>query len=743
MTAVFSIAILSSAFLLFLIEPLVAKMLLPYYGGAPAVWNTCMIFFQAMLLLGYCYSHLLSKKIGLRAQVIVHLVISILPLVFLPIGFDESAAPPSDAEPAYWLLWVLTLNVGLPFFALASVSPILQKWFSGLNHRLSDDPYFLYAASNAGSFLALLSYPLVCERLWTSQELSGLWRYGYLVSVVLIFLCSLVAYQRRAAVSAVPRVALDGAAAGAGAPLSFRTALFWVFAAFVPSALMLAVTNHITTNVAAVPLLWVLPLCLYLLTFVMSFARKPPVSLEKVRRLLPFVVLPCMLLLFISIKLELLMVPVHLALFLVVALACHGELADKRPAKERLTDYYLLISLGGALGGIFVAIVSPMVFKTIVEYPVSLFLALIVMTRFEINRMAKGGTAGDIIAPAALAVGLVLVVAASRWVDIENGSLIQVLVIFVPSALIVFSFRERPWRFALAYGVVLAALWFTIKAGDENRIYQGRNFFGAKHISENPEKKVRYLYHGTTLHGAQYIEESRQTEPLTYFTRKGPLGDVFEVLYRQGYDLRIGVIGLGAGTIASYVRKGSRITFYEIDGDILELAGNGRYFSYLDRMEGDGEIVIGDGRLKLKETADKTYDAIIVDAFSSDAIPVHLLTQEAFALYKSKTKDDGTLVFHISNRFLDLRPVLAGNADHLGLECMEKFDRVSTSGDDPLRHASHYAVLSPEGSAAKQFLTQERGWGLLGPDRRTTLWTDRYSNILGLLKLKDAFGRRP
>jgi hypothetical protein len=734
MVILFSISIFTGAFLLFLVQPLMAKMLLPYYGGAPAVWNTCMVFSQVMLLLGYACSHLLTKRFKSHFQFLIYFIILLSPLLVLPIDFDESAIPPAGHQTVFWLLRSLLFKVGLPFFVVASISPLLQRWFSYSDHPQSEDPYFLYSASNAGSLLSLISYPVLFEVLWDSTALSRLWRDGYIFLIILIFLCIIALGRCR-----VFRGHLSDAKQGSqidpiAAPLSLKMVSFWVFASFAPSALMLSVTNHITTNLAAVPLLWVLPLSLYLLTFILAFARRQILPQRWVLRVLPFFILPIVPVVFISSKAELFLIPCHLIMFFILALACHTELAQSRPPKSRLTEFYLLMSVGGALGGVFVAIISPMLFSSIIEYPISLFLTLVVLTRFSIDSKENGKRIWDVISPIVLALAIVLFLTVSRVLGLKDGSIIQLLLVFGPTALIVFSFKERPWRYALAYGVLLIAVSVIARAGDDSQVYAGRNFFGTKHIVENEQRTIRYLRHGTTLHGAQYVDTTRKREPLSYYHRKGPIGEVFTALYKTKENLNVAVVGLGVGTIASYIREGSKITFFEIDSAVKDIAEDKRHFNFLSTISGKFEIIVGDGRLQLSKATDGIYDLIILDAFSSDSIPVHLLTSEAVALYKSKIKASGILVFHISNRFINLKPVLAKHAEAFGMKAVSKYDQNLSTESEKDRLPSDYGVMGTNDSKVIDRLQENGGWKDLAVDPTVAPWTDKYSNIIDVLK---------
>jgi len=392
------------------------------------------------------------------------------------------------------------------------------------------------------------------------------------------------------------------------------------------------------------------------------------------------------------------------------------------------------MSLGGALGGVFVAIISPLLFSSIIEYPISLFLILVVLTRFSVDPKGSGKRKWDVVGPIVLALAILFFLIASRAFGLKDGSILQLILVFGPSAIVVFSFKERPWRFAFAYGVLLIAVSVVASAGNDSQLYAGRNFFGIKHVAENEQKTIRYLRHGTTLHGAQYIDATMHGEPLSYYHRKGPVGEVFKALYETKEKLNVAVIGLGVGTIASYIGEGSKITFFEIDSAVKDIAEDKRYFNFLTTVSGELKIIVGDGRLQLSKTADGTYDVIILDAFSSDSIPVHLLTSEAIALYKSKIRESGILVFHISNRFIDLKPVLAKHANTFRMTAVSKYDQKPLEESETDRLPSDYGVMGASDSEAIGRLQKNGGWKELAVDPTVASWTDKYSNIINVLK---------
>jgi hypothetical protein len=696
----FATAIFAGATLLFLVQPMVARMVLPLFGGSQAVWTTSMLFFQAVLLVGYGYAHASTRLLGPSRQPIVHAFVLVLAVAALPIG-RGLAPPPSDASPSLWLLGVLAVTVGAPFFVVTTASPLLQRWLVTSGHTAGRDPYFLYAAGNAGSLLALLAYPFLVEPLLTLHQQARLWSIGYVAFVLLCFGCLVVA--RRGGALA------QSASARASVPsLAWRTRARWVATALVPSSLMLGVTTYISTDVASFPLLWVLPLAVYLLTFVVAFARRPLVTSAAAARILPLPIalVFAQLLGAVSLPLPVTLLLQLLVLFLVGALA-HGRLAEERPVPERLTEFYFLLSIGGVLGGALNALVAPLVFDSVLEYPLVLVFAL-ALRRGSRGRMVDlipvltvlvGGLAGLAIVHSDLAVRAVFV-----------GVVLAILAIGV----------RHPLRLTLSFACLTLLL-----AAASGGVHTERTFFGVLRVTEKDGE--RKLFHGTTLHGVERFAGPLAGEPLTYYARRGPLGDVFAAYPR--FD-RVDAIGLGVGTLAAYGRPGERLTFYELDPAVARIAGDPRFFTYLRDSRADVKIVLGDGRRMIAHVPDGTSDLVIVDAFSSDAVPVHLLTREALELYLRKLRPGGLIAFHVTNRHLDLAPVVARAARALGLAAVERTD--PAEGAHGTRTRSHWIVLARSPDRLEPLL-ERSGWRIPKVSGGR-VWTDDYSNVLSVVK---------
>jgi predicted methyltransferase len=662
----FGSALFLSALLLFAVQPMFTKMVLPMLGGSPGVWNTAMLFFQTVLLAGYAYAHLSSRMIGLRPQVILHLFVMGAAFGALPIAVAAGWTPPPGDAPVYWLIGLFAVSVGLPFFAVSANAPLLQKWFAHTGHHSSDDPYFLYGASNLGSILALLAYPVVIEPVLRLQEQSLWWMVGFGFLIVAIAFCGGALWRYRgadqsdaAAVATKPPLAAE--------PVTWRRRLHWLVLAFAPSSLLLGVTAHITTDVASVPLLWVIPLALYLLTFVIVFARRPWLRQAWMVKAQPFVVIPITFLFWWNLRIPLLFVSLHLLVFFVTAMVCHGELVRRRPAADRLTEFYLWISFGGMLGGVFNVIIAPLVFNSIHEFPIALILAC--MLRPVLGDDGASMWRRDILFPFVLFAVFIIppLFFDFRLVDLRLGEagMYGAVFFFVPLGVMAYSFRLRPLRFGLGIAAILVVTALTTT--EDTVIARERSFFGVHKVQVSKSGAFNVLMHGTTVHGAQSTDPAKWQDPLTYFQTAGPIGQLFDALAAARNIETVGVLGLGAGTIVCYRRPGQSWTYFEIDPVVERLARDTRYFRYLAACGGDTKVVLGDGRLSLEKITDGHFDLLIMDAFSSDSVPIHLITREALALYMRTLKANGVLVFNISNRNMDFSRVLGNLARDAGL----------------------------------------------------------------------------
>ncbi len=721
LAALFTVTAMLGASLLFAVEPLVAKLLLPDYGGSATVWSTSSLFFQIVLLMAYLYAHWSTKLLGPRWQPRVHFLVLCIPLLALPLALPGHAGP-GESHPIWWLLRALVLCVGLPFAVLATTGPLLQRWFSWTDHPRAHDPYFLFAGSNLGSFAGLLAYPLVIEPHLTLGEQRAWWSAGCLAFLLLTGVCGIAALRgSRAAVvpSDIPRETPSSP------PVRGRRIAVWLALAFLPSTLMLGVTAHLSTDVAAIPLLWVVPLAIYLATFVAAFARQTRKPCVWAVRVAVALAVPAALLavapgtapVSVSIVLD-------LALLWFVGYAAHARLAADRPEPTRLTQFYVVISIGGALGGLLNGLVAPLVFDRVLEYQLDLLLIPLlllglvaqptrrVLARFPAPaaRVLEGG--GVLFA---MAVCLAIVVTI-----VDQGAVtLAAAVVAVSLAGWLMSHRLNALLIAL---VAVAIVGSTVQG--RGVIERERSFYGSYRVASSDG--VHTLVHGTTVHGTQFLDPDKSAVPTSYYSRKGPLGDVFQRLDDR-FD-RVGVVGLGAGTIAAYGRVGQSMAFYELDPLVVDMAEDATLFTYLRDSSAAISVEAGDGRLLIAQEPEGSFDLIVLDAFSSDAIPVHLLTREAMAVYASKLTADGVLVVHVSNRVFDLKPVLASAAASQRWSGAVGTSDV-TQGEQA---ASTWVALSRDRASVDSMLSLP-DWRPL-PAAPSVVWTDDYSSVLSVLE---------
>ena len=725
-TLLFGVTIFISSALLFSVQPMIAKMLLPLLGGTPAVWNTCMLFFQAVLLCGYAYALLVSRW-PLKRQLIVQLAVLALAFISLPIGLSASWAnsvPPAD-DPSLWLLLCLGASVGLPFFIVSSNSPLLQKWFSRTATDSAKDPYFLYSASNAGSLLALLAYPILLEPYFTLRTQSRIWTFAYVGLVLLIGVHSLLLF-RNSDQQKTEEVAVEPKE-----KLTVRRRLRWLLLAFAPSSLMLGVTNYITTDIASVPLLWIIPLALYLLTMVFAFSRKKFFSARFGDLIVPAatVVLLMLYLADNSGRGSRMIVLLHLAYFFFAALMCHSQLADDRPGPQHLAQFYVWLSLGGVLGGIFNAIIAPLVFTAVVEYPLAILLSCLLLPGLKAGLSGAKERRLDFALPALIAAftfGLGWFANNVAPLKLSGSVFVVALPLFVAYPL-----RRRPLRFALSLGAVIIAATLMTGVG-RTTLHAERNFFGVLKVVSDDHRNVHSFLHGSTVHGRQNTTPERRCEPVSYYHREGPFGRIFTNFQHSNQTANIAIIGLGAGGMLAYSQPSEKWTFYEINPAVISVAKTPQYFSYLSECAtAPVEMVVGDARLKLHDAPDRSYNLLILDAFSSDSIPIHLITQQALDLYLSKLAPNGLLLFHISNRNLDLTDVVADLAKSRELSALSLLDLAPSqpNGKDP----AHWVVLA-RNSADYGALANDPDAKLLVSDGTDDVWTDDFSNILSVLK---------
>jgi hypothetical protein len=875
----FAVTIFMSATLLFMVQPMVGKMILPLLGGSPAAWNTCMVFFQTLLLLGYLYTHRMTSRFNPKSQTSIHLLVICAALAWLlmmsllspkgsPVAVFHSLAPQGSAYPIFGVLLLLSVAIGLPFLVISTSAPLLQKWFTFTGHESAKDPYFLYAASNCGSLISLLGYPIFIEPQFRLVEQAWIWTAGFGVLAVLVFFCAKAANNPLRPVVNKPKqteAELAAEAAAQGPPPSWLDRLRWLGLAFVPSSLMLGVTFHMTTDIASVPLLWVIPLALYLLTFIIAYAKLPEWFRPVIGNLSPVMTL---LLVFVLIsgamgKFAFYSLVIHLVVYFFTALLMHSELARARPNPKYLTEYFLWISVGGMLGGLFNALIAPIVFPIDYEYPIAIAIGAFFVPVLAVPKLAKhlengdwkkplallstreAGWVLDAIIPVALAGFMFLVFycyehtswfyPAVEWsANFINTSAARIklnysmsretltlLPLYALPCMLCFFFIDRPLRFGLCVTAVLFVCYFRGNQA-ESVERTDRSYFGIMKIEKyeeyykpfgfvypavndpldedgKPYNKVYYhpqkfhkLLHGTTLHGVQtdgswklpgrddlqllmatspweaFAMNGLMTawdfkqEPLTYYHRTGPVGAIFHRLRELDPQGHIGMVGLGTGSVSCYARPGQKLTYYEIDKHVVDIVEKGNYFSYVNDAKKRGaevKIVLGDARLQLDQSEDK-YALLLIDAFSSDSIPIHLLTQQSLELYKTRLTDKGLLALHISNRYIDLEPVVARLAEATGMKCrIFSDDNEDFSG----KTRSSWVVLANSdetlgdeilgnfvddrfGAIAGGFgfdIYDNRSyniyvfpWKKLPLDPNVEVWTDDFSDVLRVMRME-------
>ena len=736
----FSISVFLSAALLFLVEPMVAKMLLPLLGGSPAVWNTCLVFFQATLLAGYAYAHAATKWFRGRVLLSIQCVLVLLPVAvgLLPVHVPQGWMPPAQFSPIPWILWALTAIVGGPFFALAACTPMMQRWFAASGHPRANDPYFLYAASNAGSLVGLLAYPLLLEPTLRIGTQSRMWSIGYALVVASTLACAVLCWNRWS-----PATSAEAEDAQlTAAPISVITRLRWIALAFVPSCLMLGVTTAITTDVPAIPLFWMIPLALYLLSFVLVFARRQIVSPGIFDQRLPILILCGLVPGMLQSRLPLLALLILYSILLFsVAMVCHGELAATRPPTTRLTEFYLLISVGGVLGGIFNSIVAPIAFHTVVEFPIALICAALL--RRSIHQSPRDSSEEirarklDWLLPLALGIGMTAAFVIPRASAIQLPVSAYFLIFGVAMAVCLLFAQRRPLRFGLGAAAAFLASQFYV--GPYGHILAlDRSFFGVYRVADDPSGKFRDLFHSATLHGMQSLDPAKSRTPLAYYTVSGPAGQITRALQNDNSSDDWAIVGLGAGAMACLSRPGQNLTFYEIDPLVVRIAENPRYFTFLRDCAPHARIVLGDARLKIAEAHDRQYRLIVLDAFSGDSIPMHLMTREALQLYLRKLAPGGIIAFHITNQHLDLAPVLANlTLDANLVSWVEDDSTITEEQASEGKLGSRWVVMARSKADLAHLAASSNSlasWIPLEGRDAARLWTDDYSNLLTVIR---------
>ncbi|QEL21123.1 fused MFS/spermidine synthase [Limnoglobus roseus] len=853
MPILYAFTLFVSASLLFMVQPMIGRMILPLLGGSPAAWNTCMVFFQTVLLLGYLYAHKLTAKLAPRQQVSLHLAVLLGAIGVMgvaaalsykgsPIPVVESLAPDNTAYPMFGVLALLAVAIGIPFFAVSTSAPLLQRWFAYSGHAAARDPYFLYAASNAGSLISLLGYPLFTEPSFTLVQQAWLFAGGFVVLFALVALCGQTVRKGELTATAKPTTPPEP-------PPTLARRLRWLGLAFVPSSLMLGVTTHMTTDIASIPLLWVIPLALYLVTFIIAFAKTPDWFRPVLGNITPVVTL---LLVFVLLsgesKIEnvFYLLLLHLITYFLIALLCHSELARDRPSTTYLTNFYLWLSLGGMLGGVFNALLAPVLFGMAWEYPIAIAVGCILLPKLDDgsppptperegrNRLL------DYAIPAAMFVILAVLTALTTfqtfghvcyWLAEQTSAALQFaglriqlkperirdFILYAMPAMACFFFIDRPLRFGLCVAALLFVGYY--RQDTTGIIAHDRSFFGIMKVEEEGEEVTRYgtddgdyevtqhinrrrLVHGTTLHGIQSTTETGvpgflklaglslsskkfnniqllggsdpwsnitkiglwtawdyKKEPLTYYHRTGPVGHIFDVTNSRYPRADFAMVGLGTGSVSCYAAAGQTVTFYEIDPDVKKMVAEDRKnFTFVKDAEARGatvKFVMGDARLKLQAEPDVRHKLLLVDAFSSDSIPIHLLTKQAVDLYLNRVVDDGVVALHISNRYIRLELAVAKIAEELGASALIFEDSWADNLQEfpPGKSQSTWVVLArkPETLApfksnkyttSYRFETFDREpepnrWAPMRLEPQLRVWTDDYADVLSIMRIKE------
>jgi hypothetical protein len=725
----FVLTIFVSAALLFSVQPMFAKMVLPRLGGSPGVWSVAMVVFQSLLLAGYAYAHALNRWLPGVPGIALHLVVTLAAAATLPFSLGNAGAPPTDGEMLY-VIGVFVTAIGLSFFALSANGPLLQAWFVHSRHKSAHDPYFLYAASNVGSFLALFAYPFLLEPMLTLGQQRQYWTFGYYVLLLLLAACGWLIAKNWKHADATPK-----AADGGDGTISLRTALGWIALSAVPSGLLVAVSQQISTDVASAPLLWVVPLALYLATFVIVFQKRPIIPHIWMVWLQPVAVAAVV----ITTALDLvdnivLLVSVHLVAFFVSAMMCHGELVKRRPPAHQLTAFYLAMSFGGMLGGMFCGLIAPNIFNWVAEYPLLIVLSLLCRPGIPFREALRQPlfVFAGVAAVAALVACVLLFgnLQTTNWYNVQ----IWILSFLLAGALVLCFERTR-----IAVLVAACFLMLHYFPSDGRGRETVRSFFGVHKISDSPDGRFRILSHGTTIHGVQAIKDKQgnpittRPVPISYYFEGGPIAQALRAARENaGGPITFGIVGLGSGAMMCHSKEGDDFRFFEIDADVVRIARNPKWFTYLSECGPKQPINMGDARLTLEKEPDGTFDALLVDAFSSDAIPVHLMTQEAVALFKKKLKPHGLLIMHISNRHMELASEVAGVAAANGMvTATEDIEEKDMGANSDEYHFDSTVAVAANAAKHLESVLKMKGWESIEPTEGQRVWTDDYSNILG------------
>ena len=723
----FLLTILTGSFLLFLVQPMIARMALPRLGGAPAVWNSAMLVYQALLLGGYAYAHRLAREPA-RRQAIIHIALFAAALLWLPLGLVDMN-PPADGSPIFWVPWLLVASIGPLFFVVAAQAPLMQRWYAISGNK--GEPYALYAASNIGSFAGLLTYPLLVEPFTALHSQKWLWSGIYLLLMALVGLCALKIWRVSGSLFASTEPAEKAEHIG------WRRRLYWIALAAVPSGLMLSTTSHLTTDLMAMPLLWVIPLAIYLLSFSVAFAdnQRPAYWIS---RFAPLVMVVAGSFIFLQgSKGAINGLAASLGLLFTVAVALHNEMYRTRPAPSQLTGFYLMMSVGGVVGGLFCAIIAPLLFNWTWEHPLLILAAALLLPKITLLPMEKtDGKIPYVMAGLGMLALVLGVFGAVSEPDVISVTKVIMASVVIALGAVVAGFRV-PFLLAMAGLLTLNGGYYNAQLSfDGSRM---RSYFGTYTVNASESGRVRWLTHGTTMHGMQLLNEP--TRPISYYSANSGIGKALvKTPEMYGPNASIGIVGLGTGTLACYRKPGQKWQFFEIDPLMVEIARDKKIFSFLEKCAPDAGITLGDARLTLAEVPKGQFDVLALDAFSSDAIPLHLLTREAFATYGRALKPDGLLIVHISNRYIDLNPVVAAEAKANGWVAALRHDgpteEMVNKGARPSlwialsRNPEKLSQLTGKLDKKKSAYYNADQWLELESPADTRAWTDDYASVL-------------
>lgn len=724
---ILTLSILLSAFLLFLIQPLIAKLIIPYYGGSPAVWNTSMVFFQTGLFAGYAYSHWSLKWLGYGRQMVLHAAVLLLPLLMIPPALPSNLHDYLRLHPVPSLMLILLVSIGLPFIALSSNASLTQWWYSLAVSRMESDPYWLYAASNTGSLLGLISYPLIIETALGSLAQSVFWGWGYVAFSAVTLLAMFQTFRSHLDRGDVDRGVCPRVDPASVEILTRKRRGFWLLRSAVASSLLLSTTLHITTDLASVPMFWVFPLAVYLLTFILAFAF-PQIPRRPIALL---TIIGTAITLFIILLpgphgLIAILLP-SLALLFVGALLCHADLSADRPQAVHLTEFYLWITFGGMLGGLLNTLLAPRVFNSVAEYPLTLaLLSWLVYAKPGAEQMFSGNPRhrqSRFFPPATMTIVILLAAVALKL----DPHAVHWLLVPPLVLLLGFLLARYPGQFASACSLV--ALFLVLGPGSHaGLVEQKRSFFGVSRVLSTDSEKL--LMHGSTIHGSQLLDPGRSGTLTKYYYRKGPISSV--ILNLQD-NASIGVVGLGVGSVSALTRRSQTLTYFEIDPLIEDLAR--RHFTYLADAPSSTEVVIGDGRLSLEVQPRGRFDLLFLDAFTSDALPVHLITREAVMMYLDRLSADGILLIHLTNRYLNLTRVMRALAPQIDRHIAVN-DYIPTQEELEQGAVRILVAAIPASQKALEGILELPGWQELPKDGDSVLWTDDHHNLIRVFDLR-------